>query len=173
MRTLIVLPRARQSMDSSASIVLRRACSLSFGSDGILEIEKDVVRRAFGRLGEHLRARARNRQLAPLQADASRLVPREAHRAATAGAALLSALRCGCGLRCASAAPILGGRANTAARHDLRHADIAHRHLGARDRAEQHQLVQIAEVADSEELAGHSTEAGAEREVVLLERGVR
>src|SRR5262249_21236422 len=34
-------------------------------------------------------------------------------------------------------------------------ADIVHRHLGAGDRAEQHELVEIAAMADAEQLAGH------------------
>ncbi len=66
------------------------------------------------------------------------------------------------------AAPIALRRADAAARFDL-DADIEHGHLRAGDRAEQHELVQIAQMADAEQLAGDFGEAGAEREIVALE----
>ena len=44
-------------------------------------------------------------------------------------------------------------------------ADIAHGHLGTGNGAEQHQLVEIAEMTDTEELAGHLRQSGAEREI--------
>ena len=45
-------------------------------------------------------------------------------------------------------------------------AGIAHRHLCTGDRAEQHQLVQIAEMADTKQLARDLGQPGAEREIV-------
>src|SRR3954465_11949219 len=60
----------------------------------------------------------------------------------------------------------LGG-ADAAAKLNL-DADVAHRHLRAGDRAKQHQLVQIAEMADAEQLARDLREPRAEREIVAL-----
>src|SRR3990170_2786237 len=45
-------------------------------------------------------------------------------------------------------------------------ADVAHGHLGAGDGAKQHQLVQIAQMTDAEQLARHLRQPGAEREIV-------
>src|SRR5262249_18842943 len=56
-------------------------------------------------------------------------------------------------------------RSDARAKLDL-DADVVHRHLGAKDRAEQHKLVQIAEMADAEQLAGHLRQTSAEREII-------
>jgi len=66
-------------------------------------------------------------------------------------------------------APIILRGGDAAAGFDL-DAHIQHRHFGARNRPEQHQLVEIAEVADTEQLAGHFRQAGAQGQVVALER---
>ena len=54
---------------------------------------------------------------------------------------------------------------DAAARRDL-DPDVAHRHLGAGDAAQEHALVEVAQVADPEEPARHAGEAGTEGEVV-------
>src|SRR4051794_18548262 len=57
-----------------------------------------------------------------------------------------------------------------------RNSDIAHGHLGAGKRAQDHELVQIAEMTDAEHLARDPGEPDAEREIVapvgLLDDGV-
>ena len=63
--------------------------------------------------------------------------------------------------------PALLGRTNAAARDDAA-SRVAKRHLNAGQRAEQHQLVEIAHVADAEQLPRHLGEARAERQVVPL-----
>ena len=142
------------------------------GRDRVLEIEEDVVGRPVRGLLEHLGARARHGELAALEAHARRLVPGVAHRAATAGAPRFSVLFAAGGAADASAplrqnssaaaTPLPGVTSMPTSRIAI---------LGSGERAEQHQLVHVAEVADAEELPGHLSEPRAEREVVLLERG--
>ncbi|ESW78034.1 hypothetical protein X773_21870 [Mesorhizobium sp. LSJC285A00] len=92
MRTETVLPLARQSMSLSAWMMFLRARSLSGGlalgapvdvverlddvlagaflvrrRDRVLDVEEDEIGGAVGRLVDHLRAGAWNRQLAALQ----------------------------------------------------------------------------------------------------------
>src|SRR5215831_9500804 len=52
----------------------------------------------------------------------------------------------------------------------VRHAGERQRHLGAGERAHQHRLVDVAEMADAEHLAGERAEARAVRDVEMLER---
>ena len=54
----------------------------------------------------------------------------------------------------------------------VRHADKVERHLDRGDRAEQHRLVQIAEMADPEDPALEPVEPAAERHVEPVERGL-
>ena len=49
------------------------------GRDGVLEVEKDVIRGALERLQKQRRLRAGDRELAALEPRARRLVAREAH----------------------------------------------------------------------------------------------
>src|SRR5208337_1695903 len=66
------------------------------------------------------------------------------------------------------AAPVaLRGR-DAAARLDL-DADVEHRQFGACDRPQEHELVEVPQVTDAEQLACDLREARAEREVVALE----
>jgi hypothetical protein len=46
---------------------------------------------------------------------------------------------------------------------------IQHRHLGSGDGSQQHQLVQVAQVSDPEQLAGNLGESRTEREIVAFE----
>ncbi len=52
----------------------------------------------------------------------------------------------------------------------VRDAGERERHLGEAERADQRAIVDVAEMADAEDLAGDLAEAGAERDVVLLQR---
>src|SRR5499433_3097923 len=52
----------------------------------------------------------------------------------------------------------------------VRHAGERQRHLGAGERTHQHRLVDVAEMADAEHLAGERAEARAVRDVEMLER---
>ena len=63
------------------------------------------------------------------------------------------------------------GRGDAGAGLDL-DAVVEHRHFRARDGAEQHQLVEVAQMADTEHLAGDFRQTGAEREVVALVGGL-
>mmetsp|Transcript_14711 Transcript_14711/g.61323 ORF Transcript_14711/g.61323 Transcript_14711/m.61323 type:complete len:225 (-) Transcript_14711:794-1468(-) len=51
------------------------------------------------------------------------------------------------------------------------HARVDEAHLGARERAEQHDLVHVAQVPDAEDLPLDLVQAGAERQVVLGPHG--
>src|SRR5262249_32921513 len=53
-----------------------------------------------------------------------------------------------------------------------RHSDVAHRELDAAERLQPHDLVEPAEMADAEHLAGKPVEAAAEREIVTMIGGV-
>src|ERR1700740_1256534 len=78
----------------------------------------------------------------------------------------------------------LGGGARRACRgfqviHRRLHAALAVRHAGEREphfhpgeRADDGEVVGVAEVADAEHLAGEFGEAGAERNVEMLKRGL-
>ena len=51
----------------------------------------------------------------------------------------------------------------------VRHAGQRQAHLDAAERAGQHEVVEIAQVADAEDLVLHLAETGAEREVEALQ----
>src|SRR5471032_2772481 len=53
-----------------------------------------------------------------------------------------------------------------------RNADGLHREFGRGEAAQQHRLVEVAEMADAEDLAGERAEAAAEREVEAVEGGL-
>ena len=65
-------------------------------------------------------------------------------------------------------AQVAGGRRHAGAGGDL-DAVVEERHLGAGDRAEQRELVQVTDMADAEHLARDLGQAGAEGEVVAHE----
>ena len=174
MRTQIVLPRSRQSCSSSAAMTFVSRLLLVRRRDRVLEIEEDVVGLALERLAETSPAAS---PAPPARCAAAADAPARSacDSSARAGGPSPWRRRPGCAA-CASgalrvserrggAAPVLLRRRDAAARGHL-DADIAHRHLGAGDAAEQHQLVQVAQVADAEELAGHPGQTGAERQVV-------
>src|SRR5204862_879360 len=67
----IVLEQSRDDVFPGLLLIVRR--------DGVLEVEKDIVRFAVERLLEQRRLRAGNGELAPLQSWSRRLVAGEAH----------------------------------------------------------------------------------------------
>ena len=125
---------------------------------------------------EHAGLRARHGELAPLQPLARGLDARVAHRPAPAVAFSFGAAAAGWASgarggrsRLSSGLAVLrqySSAAPTPLPGLILMPDVEHRHLRAGDAAEQHALVQIAEVADAEELARHPRQAGAQRQVV-------
>jgi hypothetical protein len=66
---------------------------------------------------------------------------------------------------------VLGRRGDARARRDL-NPDVAQSHFSAGEGAQQHQLVQVAQMADAEQLPRQASEPSAQRQVVAAERHV-